>query len=54
MPEYNVTFTQYHNYVVEAEDENEAENLAYKEFLSDMCSSIANTSYDEVEVEEVE
>ena len=54
MPEYNVTFIQYHNYVVEAEDENEAENLAYKEFLSDMRSPTANTSYDEVEVEEME
>lgn len=54
MPLYDVTFTQYHTYTVEAENENEAENLAYKEFASDMRSPIADTSYDEVEVEEQE
>lgn len=54
MPQFNVTFTQYHNYVVEAEDENEAEGTAYKEFLSDMRYPVAQTWYDECEVEEME
>lgn len=54
MPTFDVTFIQYYTYMVEADDENEAEDLAHKEFLSDMRSPIAHTSYDEVEVEEVE
>lgn len=51
MKSYTVTFTQYHTYEVEAEDEWEARDKAHREFESDMCSPIANPSYDEVEVE---
>lgn len=36
MKEYDVTFTQYHCYTVESENEEEAEQKAYKEFQSDM------------------
>lgn len=54
MPRFNVTFTQYYSYEVEADDEYEAENEAYKEFKADMCSPIANTHYDECEVEEID
>lgn len=48
---YTVTFTQYHTYEVEAEDDCEAENKAYERFRNDMCNPVAHTWYDEVEVE---
>lgn len=51
MKRYTVTFTQYHTYEVEAENEHEAENEAYKEFDSDMHYPVANTFYDYVEIE---
>ena len=51
MKSYTVTFTQYHTYEVEAEDEWEARDKAHREFESDMYSPIANPFYDEVEVE---
>lgn len=51
MARYMVTFSQYHIYHVEASDEDAAEDMAYKKFKSDMCTPIANTFYDEVEVE---
>lgn len=51
MKRYIVTFVQYHTYEVEAEDEHEAENKAYKEFESDMYYPMANTFYDDVEIE---
>ena len=47
---YTVTFIQYHTYDVEAEDDYEAENKAYKEFASDMRHPVAQTWYDEVEI----
>lgn len=52
--EYKVTFTQYYTYEVTAENEEEAFDSAYEDFVSDMRSPIANTCYDDVEVEEVE
>lgn len=54
MPRFNVTFTQYYSYEVEAENEDEAVNEAYGEFRADMCSPIADTHYDEAEVEEID
>lgn len=51
---YEVTFTRYHTYTVEAEDDDQAEKLAYKEFESDMRRPIADTYYDDVEIEEIE
>lgn len=51
MKNYIVTFTQYHTYEVEAEDEWEARDKAHREFESDMYSPIANPYYDEIEVE---
>lgn len=51
MKTYTVTFTQYHAYEVDAEDEKDAENKAYREFRNDMYSPIANPFYDEVEIE---
>lgn len=51
---YSVVITRYSYYTVEAEDEDEAEEKAIEEYESDMCSPIADTSYDEVEVLGVE
>lgn len=51
MKSYTVTFTQYHTYEVEAEDEWEARDKAQREFESDMYSLIANPYYDEIEVQ---
>lgn len=45
---YTVTFSQYHTYNVEAENENEAFNSAHEEFLRDMYYPATNTWYDEV------
>lgn len=54
MPRYDVIVTQYRSYEVEAENEDEAYFLGLNEFVSDMCSPIADTHYDEVEVREIE
>lgn len=51
---YNVCFTQYWDYVVEAENEDEAFDLAHEEFRADMCSPIASTYYDDVEIKEAD
>ena len=51
---YEVTVTQYHYYEVDADNESEAKEIAIKEFESDMCNPIADTHYDDVEVEEAE
>ena len=51
MKNYVVTFTQYYTYQVEANNEQEAENTAYGLFKQEMCYPVANTSYDELEIE---
>ena len=51
MATFRVYVTQYHSYEVEADDENEAERLGLEEFYADMRYPIANTSYDEVDVD---
>ena len=48
---YTVTFTKYYSYDVDATSESEAEDKAYEQFRSDMCSRVASTWYDEVEIE---
>ena len=45
---YSVAFAQWHNYEIEAENEEEALTLAEEEFVSDMHSPIANVVWDEV------
>ena len=55
MAKYNVCFTKYYSYVVEADDEDEAFDLAYEgDFYLDTHSPIADYSYEDVEVNEVE
>lgn len=54
MAKYRITFIQMYSYEVEAEGDSQAENIAYKEFANDMRSPIARTSYDDIEIEELE
>lgn len=54
MKEYLVTVTQYHEYYVDAEDEDEAQKLGIKEFKADMRRAVADIHYDEVDVELLE
>ena len=54
MATFRVYVTQYYSYEVEADDENEAERLGLEEFYADMRYPIANTSYDEIDVEEID
>lgn len=50
---YNVRFTQIYEYLdIEAEDEDEAVEIAEKEFKADMYRPIARPDYDEVEIAE--
>lgn len=51
MSTYNVTYIQYYHYTVEADCEDEAESLAYDMFKSDMMYPVANTFYDDIEIE---
>lgn len=52
MNKYTVTFIKYYTYEVEADNEDEAIDLAFEEnFYRDMHSPIADCTYDEVEVE---
>ena len=48
---YYVSFIQYHNYEVEADNESEAENKAYNQFANDMRYPVAQTWYDDVEID---
>ena len=45
------SFIQYHNYKVEADNESEAENKAYNQFANDMRRPVAQTWYDDVEID---
>lgn len=51
MKRYNVIFTQNWAYTVEAESEDEAESLAFKEFQSEMRRSAGSTCYDDCETQ---
>ena len=46
-----ITFIRYYSYDVEGEDEDECFDKAYKEFHSFCVSPIADTTYDDVEIE---
>mgnify|MGYP000647516897 FL=1 len=54
MKKYSVTFTTYEEYEVEAENETEAFRIAEDELRSDRCRPIADTHYDESDIEEIE
>jgi len=54
MANYLVTFIKYLEYEVEGENESEAEDKAYKLFCRDARYPVADTHYDEVEIEEIE
>ena len=49
--EYKVTFSKYYTYLVDAECEDKAEEIAYDMFSSDMRYPVADTSYDEVDID---
>ena len=51
MKRYNVIFTQNWAYTVEAENEDEAGDLAFKEFQSEIRRSAGSTCYDYCEAQ---
>ena len=51
MKKYRVIFTQYYEYEVDANNDNEAHDKAYKELEAEMRYPVANTIYDEIEIE---
>lgn len=52
MAVYTVSFAQWHEYEVEADNPDEAIDKAQEDFIHDMYRPIAITSYDEVMVED--
>lgn len=54
MKKFEVVFTKYYNYSVEAEDVDEAIDVAEEIFMTMMRSPIADTTYDEVDTYEEE
>ncbi len=53
MNNYRIYFTKYYTYYVEAENEDEAIEIAEEDFRMDMRSPIADTTYDEVECDKL-
>lgn len=54
MKEYKIYFIKYYSYCVEAENEDEAIEIAEDDFRADIHCPIADTTYEyEVEIEEV-
>ena len=51
MKEYLVTFTRYYEYYVYADNARDAEESAYEKFRERCLKPVANTSFDEVEIE---
>ena len=49
MKRFEVVFTKYFNYYVEAENADDAIGIAEEAFRTDMTSSIADINYDEVD-----
>ena len=49
--EYRVVFTREYEYNIEANDADEALDIAYEKFRDRCLTPVANTSYDWVEVE---
>ena len=52
MATYIVSFAQWHTYEVEADNPEEAINIAQEDFFDDMRRPIANLEYEEVMVED--
>ena len=52
MATFTVRFIQQYEYEVEANDVDEAMDIAEENFSNDMCSPIANTVWDEMIVED--
>ena len=51
MKKYHVIFTEYYEFEVEAEDEDEAYEIGFGDYECEKRCSIAHTCYDEVEIE---
>ena len=51
---YRVVFTQYYEYEVEAKNDSEAHDKAHQEFAAEMRHPVANTVYDEMEIERLD
>ena len=51
MRNYHVTFSKYYDYDVEAYNEDDAHDKAYEMYASEMRSPIADTTYDEMDIE---
>lgn len=51
MSKYTVTFIKYYSYDVEADNDDEAIDIAEEDFRADMRRPIADCTYDEVEVD---
>lgn len=54
MNKYIVTFVQYYDYEVDADNKQDAKVKAYRQFTDDVSSPIANFDYDEVIIERCE
>ena len=54
MKKFYVMIRDAHDYEIEAETEQEAFKLAEKQFRNEVSSPIANTIYDDYDIEEVE
>jgi hypothetical protein len=52
--EYNVIFIRQYEYIVEAENEEDAFKKGHEEFISECYTPFANTSYDDIIIEEIE
>lgn len=50
MNNYEITFTRYYTYSVEAENEDEAYKKAHEEFYAEVIYPIVNTIYDDCEI----
>ena len=53
MKNYRIYFTKYYTYYVEAETEDEAIEIAEGDFRAEMCYPVVDTTYDDVEAEEI-
>lgn len=54
MQTYRATFAQHSTYTIEATDDNAALDIAEEKFKADMRCHVAVTSYDDIEIEELE
>lgn len=54
MSKYYVVFTQEWGYEVEAKNERDAEDLAFKEFKQEMMTPVACTDYSYIRIADLE